>query len=107
MSNPIHKVRAKFTVQSVTPAQDPSQGSQVALGTVAHDQNEENKKFFALTPSGQIQMGIVAPETASFFVPGQEYYVDFTLAHAAPAQPPAEPAAPGDPAPADTVPAST
>jgi len=39
---------------------------------------EENKQFFALTPSGQLEMDMVSEETARNFVPGQAYYIDFT-----------------------------
>ncbi len=67
-------VRAKFKVQSV------SEGS-VKLSAVT-DGSEENKTFFKYTPYGEIQMGMVNPQTAEQFVPGQEFYVDFTPAGA-------------------------
>jgi hypothetical protein len=40
--------------------------------------SEENKEFFKWTPSGKLEMGIVNPDVE--FVPGKEYYLDFTEA---------------------------
>lgn len=48
---------------------------QAVVGT-----SEENKEFFASTPSGQIELRILRPEAANWFVRGKEYYVDFTQA---------------------------
>jgi hypothetical protein len=39
--------------------------------------SEENHKFFASTPSGSLKMAAVSDD---LFVPGKEYYLDFTLA---------------------------
>ncbi len=36
--------------------------------------SDENKKFFASTPSGQIQVGTIRED---HFVPGKTYYVEF------------------------------
>lgn len=69
-------VRAKFTVTEVALT---TAGSRVRMMPVTGT-SDENKSFFKWTPSGQLDMGIVAPETAAAFVPGKEYYVDFTLA---------------------------
>ena len=41
--------------------------------------SDENKSFFAATPSGTIQLGSFLPEA---FEIGKEYYVDFTLVEA-------------------------
>jgi len=38
----------------------------------------ENELFFKYTPNGQITLSVVSPEILEQFVPGQEYYVDFT-----------------------------
>lgn len=39
--------------------------------------SEENKKFFEATPSGSIEIGQFNEES---FVPGKQYYVEFTEA---------------------------
>ena len=44
--------------------------------------NPENKAFWDSTPSGTIEL-LISNEKAWTFVPGQEYYVDFTLAEVA------------------------
>lgn len=69
-------VRAKFVVTEV--AQTVA-GSRIRMSPVTGT-SEENKSFFKWTPSGQLDMGIVAPETAAVFTPGAEFYVDFTPA---------------------------
>lgn len=43
-----------------------------------YDPCEENKKFFAATPSGEIEMTMVSEAAAAAFTPGQAYYIDFT-----------------------------
>jgi hypothetical protein len=40
--------------------------------------SEENKKFFAATPIGKLELGIVNPSAAAQFEVGKEYFVDFT-----------------------------
>lgn len=42
--------------------------------------SDENKEFFASTPSGSIELRILRPEAVDWFVNGKEYYVDFTPA---------------------------
>ena len=42
--------------------------------------SEENKAFFAATPSGSIELGILNPSAAEWFEVGKEYYIDFTPA---------------------------
>lgn len=71
-------VRAKFEVRSV---ETYDEGSAIELDAV-YDENpeSENGKFFKYTPGGQITLEVVSPETAKLFVPGKEYYVDFTPA---------------------------
>jgi hypothetical protein len=50
---------------------------------VKNDKNEwvipesENTKFWKATPSGQIALGCINPETANQFELGKEYYIDF------------------------------
>lgn len=69
-------VRAKFSVQSIETTVD---GSFVKLHPVTGT-SEENKQFFKWTPSGELRMGVVNPEVAAAFVPGAEFYIDFTPA---------------------------
>lgn len=72
------KVRAKFIVDSVL--RQNGGGVKVELKPVTTG-SEENKNFWKYTPSGKLEMwmteGIPAAEQ---FQPGQEYYIDFTLA---------------------------
>lgn len=67
--------RAKFLVQTRTESKD---GYQVTLTAVTTGNSEENASFFKYTPSGTLTMGLVQPETAESFVPGKEFYLDFT-----------------------------
>jgi len=46
----------------------------------SYDPCEENKSFFAATPSGEIELTTVSEKAAEAFVPGQAYYIDFTPA---------------------------
>jgi hypothetical protein len=81
-------VRAKFAVNSI----ERFNTSVYADGksTIKECQNiklsavcgnsDENKQFFASTPSGQLQLGTVNVEAAAKFELGKEYYIDFTPA---------------------------
>lgn len=44
--------------------------------------SDENKKFFASTPSGELTVGCTNVEATQQFEVGKEYYVDFTPAEA-------------------------
>jgi hypothetical protein len=44
------------------------------------DPKSENGKFFAMTPSGSLTLGVVSQDAASSFEPGKLYYVDFSAA---------------------------
>jgi len=80
----MERVRAKFFVSSVQQAA--SRGCEALNTTVtmcpvySDDPSSENKVFTKYTPSGELKMSITVPETAAFFEPGQEYYLDFTKA---------------------------
>jgi hypothetical protein len=51
----------------------------VAMSPVIDPNPEsENGKFFAATPGGTIQLGVVSEQAATFFEQGQEYYVYFS-----------------------------
>ena len=42
--------------------------------------SEENKKFWASTPSGSIELGVINQGAWKEFELDKEYYIDFTLA---------------------------
>lgn len=69
-------VRAKFTVMEVT---NYAEGSKIILRPVV-DGSPENEEFYKWTPSGEIELSTINPDAATQFVPGQDYYVDFTPA---------------------------
>ncbi|OUM00570.1 hypothetical protein [Variovorax sp. JS1663] len=70
-------VRAKFKVQSVTESEG---GLKTANLSPVTSGSSENDKFFKWTPGGQIQLGTINPDAAAQFVPGRQFYVDFTPA---------------------------
>ena len=45
--------------------------------------SEENKKFYKYTPAGNIVLSTINLDVAAKFNPGDEVYVDFTLAEGA------------------------
>jgi len=65
---------AKFKCQSVTQTEN---GTSVILEPVTQG-SLENESFFRWTPWGKIEMGTINPDVE--FIPGKEYYVDFTEA---------------------------
>lgn len=52
----------------------------VVLSPVSYEGADENKKFFASTPSGQIRLTMTNPAAYEALQQGKEYYVDFTEA---------------------------
>jgi len=68
--------RAKFKCEEVTLT---TTGGVIKLLPVTTG-NPENEKFFKWTPHGEIKIGTINPEVVKDFVPGKEYYVDFTQA---------------------------
>lgn len=46
--------------------------------TGGYDSTGENSRFFAATPSGDVEFSGLAEAAARHFVPGQAYYIDFT-----------------------------
>ena len=80
--------RAKFAVSSITrtlgykyiDGKSIEQEVQTIALRPCAATSEENKRFFASTPTGEIQLGIVNLEAARLFELNKEYYVDFTPA---------------------------
>lgn len=66
--------RAKFKCDEVAQRVE---GKVVRMSPVTGE-TEENKAFFKWTPYGSLEMGTVNPHVE--FIPGQEYYIDFTPA---------------------------
>ena len=75
-------VRAKFKVHSITRQAGwggAKECNTIKLGPVTSG-SDENKSFYASTPSGSIEIGVVHKEVSDRFEIGQEFYVDFTPA---------------------------
>lgn len=76
-------VRAKFRVDRIERSLhwDRTKGEiQTIVMSPVCDGSDENKRFYAATPSGQVNLGTVNGEAAAQFQLGEEYYVDFTPA---------------------------
>jgi len=76
-------VIGKFRVDSVENFFHPPKSHSVKLSAVYPSKDdvanmEENKRFSEATPSGQITMYISNPAVYGTFVPGDEFYVEFT-----------------------------
>lgn len=83
-------VRATFSVQSITRTQGSvyrdgksvlQEVQTIKLYAVSSG-SDENKAFFASTPTGTIELGTVNIDVAKQFELNKEYYVDFTPASA-------------------------
>lgn len=77
-------VRAKFVVQSITRQKGWSGTAEVQaikLHPVSQG-SEEDKKFYAATPCGCVDLQVVNAEAGNYFELGQAYYLDFTKAAA-------------------------
>jgi hypothetical protein len=76
-------VRAKFRCDSITKVVGWAGPEYPFLFNYSfspvYGNSPENKEFFAATPSGEVKLGSVK---ADLFVPGKEYYIDFTEAPA-------------------------
>lgn len=72
-------VRAKFKVVSITRQEGWSGNKEIQvirLNPVTAD-SEENKRFYAATPGGHIELSVVPKEVGDAFDIGAEFYVDF------------------------------
>lgn len=75
-------VRAKFRVTEIIrrPGWSGHKEVQVIKLSPVVDGSEENKRFYAATPGGSIELGTVNAEAVKQFDLGAEFYVDFTPA---------------------------
>jgi hypothetical protein len=76
-------IRAKFKVQSVTRSagwdtKNPTVYT-VRLNPVTSN-TPENASFYASTPTGSVELGLVSADVGGQFEIGQEFFVDFTPA---------------------------
>ena len=69
-------IRTKFTCQKITIYHKPKIAT--VLLTLVTSDSEENQPFWKYTPAGQISLGFTNPDLYDQFVPGTDYYVDFT-----------------------------
>lgn len=70
-------VRAKFKVTQITEQEG---GIKSVMLMAVTNGSEENKQFFKWTPSASIDLSTLNTTAAEQFVPGKEFYVDFTEA---------------------------
>lgn len=76
-------VRAKFRVNDVVERRTENDNGEPAVTVTlfpVYGQDGENAIFGKYTPAGTISMTIYNREASGQFVPGKEYYVDFTPA---------------------------
>lgn len=70
-------VRAKFLITEKKEVQ----GGQFEIkANAVYGGSEENDKYFAATPSGELELGVLNASAAKQLVVGQEYYLDLTPA---------------------------
>ena len=73
-------VRGKYTCQTnEQSAVYNGTEHKVVLTPVVGD-TDENAKYYNATPSGEITLGGLKDSVGKAFIPGKEYYVDFTPA---------------------------
>ena len=70
-------MRAKFKCDSVM---NYFGASEATLSAVTNDDDKENQEFNEFTPSGTLTIHIDKKGAMNYFVPGKEYYLDFTEA---------------------------
>jgi hypothetical protein len=74
-------VRAKFIcVANGKTCSHPDYVTSNIVMTPVFGDSEENKKFFAATPGGKLELNVVNPDAAEQLEVGQEYYIDITKA---------------------------
>jgi hypothetical protein len=77
-------VRAKFKVAGINQVEGWGTGEHKVLHTITLRPvvggSTENDKFYAATPSGEVQLGVVGAVVAGQFEIGKTFYLDFTPA---------------------------
>ncbi len=74
-------VRAKFKCVSVLRSKD---YATVLLEPVVSG-SKENESFYRWTPGGKVELSTINHDAANQFIPGCDYYLDFTLDEPKPA----------------------
>lgn len=70
----VQTVRCKFSCNTVKKTTDREHGFLYTYEfSAVYSGSEENKKFFAYTPSGSLNVGAFKDD---LFEPGKEYYID-------------------------------
>lgn len=80
MSEQVQTVRCKFRCESVHKRLDTGKEKRFLYQFefyAVYEGSEENKKYFAYTPSGNLKVGSFRDD---LFEPGKEYYIDITEA---------------------------
>ena len=73
--------RAKFHINSVEHHDNYGSPDTVIFTVNASPVGDGDPEGFnKYTPSGELRMGITNPNLKDYFVPGKDYYLDFTLA---------------------------
>lgn len=86
MDSPV--MRAKFRVATVTAMQGCEILKMSAVskdGAYGADGSDEDNTYAKYSPQGSFEVTIMNPALFGIFKPGDRYYMDFTLAPAAPA----------------------
>ena len=75
-------VRAKFQCSSVvpTPSDSPAYTCKTVHLHAVYGDGKANESWSKATPNGSLSMTITNPDALSQFVPGKEYFLDFTPA---------------------------
>lgn len=71
-------MRCKFWCDSVVQHPDYDPPVATIVMRAVYGGSPENDAFFAATPSGTLELGVVRPESAASLVIGAEYYLDIT-----------------------------
>ena len=70
-------VRAKFIISE---KKETAGGQFEIKGNAVYGGSEENDKYFAATPFGELVLGVLNAAASEQLIVGQEYYLDLTPA---------------------------
>jgi hypothetical protein len=76
----MERVRAKFTVCTVTRVNWSPTARKIQLQPICDTTTPENERFTKFTPAGDIWLQVDNPPAADFLELGKTFYVDFTPA---------------------------